>query len=109
VQTFILLTRLSPDAVQSPHTLETLERQAMNAVRDACPEVEWLHSYALLGPYDYLDIFRAPSIESATRVATLIRIAGRAHTEIWAATEWAAFKEMLHKLPELSGVSVVPG
>jgi len=107
VETFILLTRLSPEAVPSPHALETLERRAMNAVRDACPEVEWLRSYAVLGPYDYLDIFRAPGIESAMRVATLIRVAGHAQTEIWGATEWPAFKELVRTLPEVSGVAVV--
>jgi uncharacterized protein with GYD domain len=109
VETFILLTRLSPEAVQSPHALETLERRAMNAVREACPEVEWLHSYALLGPYDYLDIFHAPNMESAMRVATLIRIAGHAHTEIWGARDWPAFKDLVRTLPEVSGLAVVPG
>jgi uncharacterized protein with GYD domain len=104
--TFILLTRLSPEAVQSPHAIEILERKAMQAVRAECPQVEWLHSYAILGPYDYLDIFRAPDVETATRVATLIRIAGHAHTEVWAATEWAKFKEIVRMLPEVSGLLI---
>lgn len=106
--TFILLTRLSPEAVRSPHALEVLERQAMNAVREECPQVEWLHSYAILGAYDYLDIFRAPDAETATRVATLIRIAGHAHTEVWTGIEWARFKEIVRALPEVSGLTVVP-
>lgn len=97
--TFIMLTRLSPDAVRAPQTLETLEHDAMLHIRAECPGVEWCDSYALLGPYDYLDIFEAPDIESAARVSTLIRAYGRAHSEIWAATEWARFKEMLRGLP----------
>jgi uncharacterized protein with GYD domain len=102
--TFILLTRVSPEAMRSPHAVETLERQAMNAVRAECPQVEWLHSWALLGPYDYLDVFRAPDVETATKVATLVRIAGHATTEVWAATEWPRFKAMVRELPEVSGL-----
>jgi hypothetical protein len=48
--TFVMLTRLSPDAVRSPQTLEELERNAMERVRRECPEVEWIASYAILGP-----------------------------------------------------------
>lgn len=102
--TFIMLTRVSPEAVRSPHAVETLERQAMTAVRAECPQVEWMHSWALLGPYDYLDVFRAPDVRTATKVATLVRIAGHAHTEVWAATEWPDFRQMVRELPEVSGV-----
>ena len=102
--TFIMLTRVSPEAILSPHAVETLERQAMSAVRAECPQVEWLHSWAILGPYDYVDVFRAPDVETATKVATLVRIAGHATTEVWAATEWPQFKAMVRELPEVSGL-----
>jgi uncharacterized protein with GYD domain len=96
---FIMLTRISPEAVKAPQNLEELEREAMQHIRAECPEVEWHESYAILGPYDYLDIFEAPDVETAAKVATLIRAFGRAHSEVWAATEWARFKEMLHGIP----------
>lgn len=105
--TFILLTRVSPEAMHSPHAVETLERRVMTAVRAQCPRVEWLHSWAVLGPYDYLDVFRAPDVETATKVATLVRIGGHATTEIWAATEWSAFKAMVRELPEVSDLITV--
>ena len=46
-----------------------------------------------------LDIFEAPDIEAATKVATIIRTFGHARTEIWAATEWDRFTEIVRYLP----------
>ena len=97
--TFIMLTRLSHGALTSPSSLETLEREVMERIRAECSEVEWQNSYAVLGPYDYLDIFQAPDIETATKVATIVRTFGHAETEIWAATEWERFKELVRYLP----------
>ena len=96
---FIMLTRLNDDAVRVPRALEQLERDAMSRVRDECPGVEWLGSYAVLGPCDYLDIFLAEDIDTAARVSALIRTFGHAKTEIWAATEWDRFKEIIRSLP----------
>ena len=97
--TFIMLTRLTHGALQSPSSLENLEREVMERVHAECPDVEWRSSYAVLGPYDYLDIFNAADIGTATKVATIIRTFGHAETEIWAATEWEEFKELVRYLP----------
>ena len=97
--TFVMLTRLNPDAVRSPAGLEQLERNAMKRVREECPDVKWQSSFAVLGPYDYLDIFTASDIEAAAKVSALIRTFGHAHTELWAATEWDRFKEIVRGLP----------
>jgi len=106
MNTFIMLTRVSHEKVQVPQALELLEKEVMAQVRSECPEVNWLHSYAVLGPYDYLDIFEAPDVAAAMRVATLIRTLGHAESEVWPATAWGAFKEMLHGLPREAGAHV---
>ena len=99
IPTFVMLTRLNPDAVRSPRGLEELERSAMKRIREECPDVEWLKSYAVLGPCDYLDIFIASDLETAAKVSALIRTFGHAQTEIWTATEWDRFKEIVRTLP----------
>jgi uncharacterized protein with GYD domain len=98
--TFVLLTRLAPEAVRTPQALEALERDAMRRIRAECPEVEWVNNCAVFGPYDYLDIFHAPDVETAAKVATLVRIHGHAHTETWAAVEWDRFKELVKDLEQ---------
>lgn len=95
---FVMLTRVSSDAARSPKDLEKLERQVMDRIRKDCPDVKWIGSYAVLGPYDYVDIFEADGIESASKVSTVIRTSGHAHTEVWAATGWDRFKELVRDL-----------
>jgi uncharacterized protein with GYD domain len=96
--TFIMLTRLSHQALQSPQSLWDLSHEVMERIRKHCPGVEWKASYAVLGPADYIDIFTAPDIESATKVAAVVRTFGHATTEIWAATEWQKFKALASSL-----------
>ena len=99
MSTFIMLTRLSHQALQSPSSLETLSHAVAERIRAECPQVEWTASYAVLGPTDYLDIFQAPDIDAATKVATIIRTFGHATTEVWCATEWERFVELIRYLP----------
>jgi hypothetical protein len=47
---------------------------------------------------DYLDIFRTKDVETAAKVSTLVRTFGHAQTEIWSATEWSRFKEIVRPL-----------
>jgi uncharacterized protein with GYD domain len=98
MQTFVMLTRLAPDAVKSPKGLEDLERKAVEAVKAKCPKVTWRGSYAVMAPYDYIDIFEAPDLATAAQVSALIRTFGHAHTEIWGAIEWARFKDVVRAL-----------
>jgi len=100
MQMFILLTRLSPEALKSPYSMEDFEKRAVEHIERDCPEVKWLHSYTLLGPYDYLDIFSAPDMNAALKVSAIIRTFGRAHSEIWPATDWGNFKSIIQSLPQ---------
>jgi len=98
MQTFVMLTRLAPGSLTTPQALGEIERKVMDRVRAECPEVEWVESYAVLGPYDYIDIFRAKDNDTAAKVSAIVRTLGHAHTEVWGATEWKRFKGMMKDL-----------
>lgn len=90
--TFIMLTKLSGNVSRTAPNLEQLERSAVDHVQQQCPNVRWLHSYAVLGRPDYVDVFTAPDIETAMKVSALVRTFGAADTEVWPAVEWEQFK-----------------
>ena len=99
MQTYIMLTRLTPTALNTPKSLENLEKVSMERIRSECPDVEWIHNFAVLGGCDYLDIFRAPDNDTAMKISAIIRSFGHATTEIWPATEWQHFKDLIRALP----------
>ena len=103
MQTFAMLTRLEPDGLQSPIAVEDLEHRVMEHIRIACPTAHWIASYAVCGPYDYLDLFRADSLDDATKISALVRSYGHAHTELWPLTEWSHFKTLIHELGVIRG------
>ena len=98
MQTYAMLTRLEPDGLQSPTAVEDLEHRVMEHVRVACPTAHWISSYAICGPYDYLDLFRVETPDDATKISAIVRSYGHAHTELWPLTEWSHFKSVVHEL-----------
>jgi len=96
--TYILLTRLSPDAIKDTKTYEDLGRKVTDKIHRECPQVRWVSSYTTLGPYDYLDIFEAPDEATATKVALVVRSFGHATTETWLATPYERFIEMTREV-----------
>jgi len=93
--TFVLLTRLTPEAVKSPADLKRLEKEVNERIRRDCPQVKWLANYAILGPYDYLDLFEAPDETVAAKVAMILRSFGHATTETWTALPWERFESLI--------------
>lgn len=96
--TYIMVTKLAPDALKHPDSVEELNRAVEERVHQECPNVKWIANYATLGPYDYVDVFEAPSAEDATKLSLLVRSFGHATTEVWVATPWERFVDLARSI-----------
>lgn len=71
-----LRARLSSTSFPSPNAVAELNAKVEERIKKECPGVRWIANYAVLGPYDYLDLFEAPDNEAATKVALIVRSFG---------------------------------
>jgi uncharacterized protein with GYD domain len=95
---FVLMTRLAPETVQDASSRRAMGKEWIKKVHEACPEVNFLSHYALLGPYDFMDIYEAPSIETAHRVSLISRSQGALSAESWPAMPYENFLELLEEV-----------
>lgn len=89
--TYIILTKLSPDAFHDPGEFPGVARTVAEKIRSDCPQVTWKESYAVTGPFDVLDVVESPDLGSVERACMIIRGYGHATTETMLATPWEAF------------------
>lgn len=95
---FVLMTRLAPEAMHDASGRRATGKEWLHKVKKVCPEVKWLAHYALLGPYDFMDIYEAPDIETAHRVSLISRAEGALTAESWQALPYEEFLEQLEKV-----------
>ncbi|MCD4751062.1 MAG: GYD domain-containing protein [Thermoanaerobaculales bacterium] len=95
---FVLMTRLSPEAVHDAKVRRAMGREWLNKVKAACPEVKWLAHYAILGPYDFMDVYEAPTVETAHKVSLISRAEGAVSAESWQALPYEEFLGLLEEV-----------
>jgi uncharacterized protein with GYD domain len=71
MQTYILFTKLSTDLSYELKNRKRQGRAWMEQVKAKCPEVKFLAHYAILGEYDFIDIYEAPDPETAAKVSII--------------------------------------
>ena len=67
MQTYVLMTTMAPEISRQMKDRARLGRSWLDQVRAKCPEVKFVAHYALLGPYDFLDIFVIDFLESSLK------------------------------------------
>lgn len=92
---FVLMTKLSPESVRDAKVRRAMGRAWLAKVAAACPEVKWVAHYAILGPYDFMDIYDAPNVEAAHKVSLISRAEGAVTAESWQALPYDEFLSLL--------------
>lgn len=100
MQNYILLTRLIREESTSSFSIRRREKSVVAKVQALIPEVKWISNYAILGPWDYLDVFQAPDIMTAMKLSALVRYYGGAYTEVWPAVDWDCFEKIAQDLSQ---------
>lgn len=98
MKTFILLTKLSPEISKQMKDRARLGRNWLEQVKKKCPEVKFIEHYALLGPFDFLDIYEAPDEETAAKVSMISLSNGAFEAQSLIAIPYKKFLELVNKI-----------
>ena len=93
---FILATKL-----QNPNLVKDRKEHGekfLKLVKEKVPDVKWIAHYAILGPYDFIDIFEADNEHEAAKVSLLSRTVGADVAESWTAIKYTEFLKLVEDL-----------
>ena len=94
MKTFILMTKLAPDVARQMKDRAKIGRVWLDHVREKCPEVKFIAHYALLGGFDFMDIYEAPDEETAAKVSMISLANGAFEAQSWTAIPYKRFVEL---------------
>jgi len=95
---YILLTKLSPSSLGDSTSRASFGKEWLQTVKSKCPEVKWLDHYALLGAYDFMDIYDAPDEETAAKVSMITMTKGAVSAESMPAIPYKRYLELVESL-----------
>ena len=98
MKTFVLLTKLSPETSKQVKDRAKLGRAWLEEVKQKCPEVKFIAHYALLGHYDFIDIYEAPDEETAAKVSMISLSKGAFQSESLIAIPYKRFLELTEEI-----------
>ena len=98
MQTFILLTKLTPELTQRIKDRSTIGGSWLELLKEKCPDVKFIAHYALLGQYDFLDIYEAPNVNTAAKVSMISQANGALKAESLPAIPYKDFLELVKEI-----------
>jgi len=98
--TFVLMTKLSADSMRDLKHRENMGKEWFETVKQKCPDVNWIAHYALLGPYDFMDVYEAPDDETATKVSLITMAKGAVTAESWPAIQYQKFLDIAEEIAD---------
>lgn len=97
MQTYILLTKLSSELMTRIKNREEIGSNWLEQVKEKCPEVKFLNHYALIGAYDFMDIYQAPDNETAAKVSMITQANGAVQAQSLPAIPYADFIKLVEE------------
>jgi uncharacterized protein with GYD domain len=98
MKTFILLTKLSQKVSKNVKKRQEIGHSWLEEVKEKCPDVKFISHYALLGTYDFMDIYEAPDEETAALVSLISRKNGATEAQSLTAIPYKQFLEITKKV-----------
>ena len=98
MNTYVLMTKLSPETSKQVRERAKQGRAWLDQVKEKCPAVKFIAHYALLGPYDFLDIYEAPDAETAAKVSMISLANGAFQAESWTAISYSDFLKLTEEI-----------
>lgn len=96
--TYVLMTKLSSEITKDMKNREEIGKEWKKRVKKACPKVKFIAHYALLGPYDFMDIYEVPTEEDAAKISMISLATGATKAESWTAIAYNRFLELAREL-----------
>jgi uncharacterized protein with GYD domain len=96
--TFILMTKLAAGSMHDAGGVRRTGKEWLQKVKESCPDVKFTAHYAILGPYDFMDIYEAPDSETAHKVSLISRAEGATAAESWQALPYDRFLRVLESV-----------
>ena len=101
--TYVLMTRLAPDCLGDANDRRSKGKDWLDRVNKACPEVKWIAHYALLGQYDFMDLYEAPDDATAHKVSMISREEGAISAESWPALSYDKHLKLMEEVGRFPG------
>jgi uncharacterized protein with GYD domain len=96
--TYVLLTKLSPDLALQMKERAELGRSWLDQVKNTCPEVKFVAHYALLGQFDFLDIYEAPDDKTAAKVSIISQAHGAFQAQSLPAIPYREYLDLIKEI-----------
>jgi len=89
--TYIILSRVSPQALEDAGEFRQLAEKVSAKIKNECPGVTWKESYGTMGRFDVVDIIESDDPKQVARVTMILRTSGHEATETLMAKPWKEF------------------
>ena len=93
--TYIILSKLSSKAFETPGNLKDITDVVSKRIKAECPKLQWSQSYGCMGSYDVVDIIESDDPQQIEKAVMIIRALGRSTTETLLATPWDEYVKAL--------------